>query len=139
MAVVTKELEVSSKGENDIVDITGEVRKAVEDSRLRNGIVTVFVPGSTAAVTTMEFEPGLLEDFPNMMDRVAPRGLKYQHEKTWNDGNGRSHVKASLLGPGITVPFVGGKPVLGTWQQVVLVELDIRPRRRRLVLQMMGE
>ena len=139
MAVVTKELDVASKGENYVVDLTEDVRKAVRESGLEGGIVTVFVSGSTAAVTTMEFEPGLVKDFPAMLERVSPRDREYEHQKTWNDGNGHSHVKAALVGPSLTVPFVGGDLAVGKWQQVIFVEFDIRPRRRRVVVQIVGE
>jgi len=139
MKVVTKELDVVSKGENDVVDLTEELRVAVLESGLRDGIATVFVPGSTAAVTTMEFEPGLARDFPGMLERVSPRDREYAHQKTWGDGNGRSHVKAALVGPSLTVPFVKGNLVVGTWQQVVFVEFDIRPRRRKVVVQIVGD
>jgi len=139
MAVVTKELDVASRGENDVVDLTGDVRKAVRESGLESGVVTVFVSGSTAAVTTLEFEPGLVKDFPEMLERVSPRDREYEHQKTWNDGNGHSHVKAALVGPSLAVPFVKGDLAVGTWQQVVLVELDIRPRRRKVIVQIVGE
>jgi len=139
MAVVTNELYVASKGENDVIDLTEDVRKAVRESGAGTGVVTVFVSGSTAAVTTMEFEPGLVKDFPEMLERVSPKGREYEHQKTWNDGNGHSHVKASLVGPSLTVPFVKGDLAVGAWQQVVLVELDIRPRRRKIVVQIVGE
>jgi secondary thiamine-phosphate synthase enzyme len=137
--VFTKRLELSTKGENDVVDITGEVQAAVEESGLGAGVATVFVPGSTAAVTTIEYEPGLAKDFPEMLARVAPKDIDYEHQKAWQDDNGRSHVKASLVGPSLSVPFADGALTLGTWQQVVFVELDIRPRRRELVVQVMGE
>ena len=139
MAVVTKELDVASRGENDVVDLTGDVRKAVRESGLESGVVTVFVSGSTAAVTTLEFEPGLVKDFPEMLERVSPRDREYEHQKTWNDGNEHSHVKAALVGPSLAVPFVKGDLAVGTWQQVVLVELDIRPRRRKVIVQIVGE
>ncbi|HYC11677.1 MAG TPA: secondary thiamine-phosphate synthase enzyme YjbQ [Nitrososphaerales archaeon] len=139
MAVVTKELDVASKGENDVVDLTEDVRKAVRESSTKAGIVTVFVSGSTAAVTTMEFEPGLAKDFPEMLERVSPRRREYEHQKTWNDGNGHSHVKAALVGPSLTVPFMKGELAVGKWQQVVMVELDIRPRRRKVIVQIVGE
>jgi len=139
MAVVTKELDVATKGENDVVDLTADVRTAVGGSGLQAGVVTVFVPGSTAAVTTMEFEPGLVRDFPEMLERVSPRSMEYEHQKAWNDGNGHSHVKAALVGPSLTVPFVKGDLALGTWQQVVFVELDIRPRKRKVIVQIVGE
>jgi secondary thiamine-phosphate synthase enzyme len=139
MVVVTKELRIESRGENDVIDVTEEVQKAVREARLVSGLVTVFVPGSTAAVTTIEFEPGLVEDFPQMLERIAPKTREYEHQKTWNDYNGHSHVKAALVGPSLTVPFMDGSLVLGTWQQIVLLELDIRPRARRVVLQILGE
>jgi len=139
MVVVTKLLEVRSRAENEVVDITKEVQEAVHESGLKNGTATVFVPGSTAAVTTMEYEPGLTEDFPRMLERVSPADIPYEHEKMWRDGNGRSHVKASLVGPSLSVPFVDGILTLGTWQQIILVELDVRPRTRRIVVQMVGE
>jgi len=139
MPVFTKHLELRTGAENDVLDITGEVQQAVEESGLNAGVATVFVPGSTAAITTIEFEPGLAKDFPGMLERVAPRDIDYEHQKAWHDDNGRSHVKASLVGPSLSVPFEGGVLTLGTWQQIVFVELDIRPRRREVVVQVMGE
>jgi secondary thiamine-phosphate synthase enzyme len=139
MGVVTGELEIRTKAENDAVGITKDVQKAVKESGLKNGIATVFVPGSTAAVTAMEYEPGLVHDFPSMLERVSPSNIPYEHQKTWHDDNGRSHVKASLVGPSLSVPFVDGLLTLGTWQQIVFVELDIRPRARMIVVQMVGE
>jgi len=139
MPILTKRIELRTKAEDDILDITGEVQEAVEESGLVAGVVTVFVPGSTAAVTTIEFEPGLAKDFPAMLERVAPKDINYEHQKAWHDDNGRSHVKASLVGPSLSVPFEGGILTLGTWQQIVFVELDIRPRRREVVVQVMGE
>jgi len=111
----------------------------VVETKLKNGIVTVFVPGSTGALTTIEYEPGLLKDFPNLLERVAPKNLAYEHEKRWHDGNGHSHVRASLIGPDLTVPFSNGRLTLGTWQQIIFVELDVRSRARNLILQIMGE
>jgi len=139
MPVFTKHLELSTAAENDIIDITGEVQQAVEESRLDVGVATVFVPGSTAAITTIEFEPGLANDFPEMLERVAPKNIDYEHQKAWHDDNGRSHVKASLVGPSLSVPFEEGVLTLGTWQQIVFVELDLRPRRREVVVLVMGE
>jgi len=139
MPVFTKHLELRTAAENDIIDITGEVRKAVEQSGLDTGVATVFVPGSTAAMTTIEFEPGLAKDFPGMLARVAPKDIDYEHQKAWHDDNGRSHVKASLVGPSLSVPFEGSVLTLGTWQQIVFMELDIRPRRREVVVLVMGE
>ena len=139
MSVLTKHIELHTEAENDILDITGEVQQAVEESGFDAGVATVFVPGSTAAVTTIEFEPGLARDFPAMLERVAPADIEYEHQRAWHDDNGRSHVKASLVGPSLSVPFEGGVLTLGTWQQIVFVELDIKPRRREIVVQVMGE
>lgn len=139
MTVITKHLPIRTKGESDIIDITGEVYGAVAETQLKNGIVTVFVPGSTGALTTIEYEPGLLEDFPDMLERIAPANLDYEHERRWHDGNGHSHVRASLIGPSLSIPFVNGRLTLGTWQQIVFVELDARSRTRDLIVQIMGE
>jgi len=139
MPIFTKHLELRTEAENDIIDITGEVQQAIEESGLNTGVATVFVPGSTAAMTTIEFEPGLAKDFPGMLERVAPKDIDYEHQKAWHDDNGRSHVKASLVGPSLSIPFEGGILTLGTWQQIVFVELDIRPRRREVIVQVMGE
>jgi secondary thiamine-phosphate synthase enzyme len=137
--VKTKQLSIHTRGEGDILDVTGTVAEAVAETRLKNGIVTVFVPGSTGALTTIEYEPGLLKDFPNMLERIAPKNLVYEHEKRWHDGNGHSHVRASLIGPSLTVPFANGRLTLGTWQQIIFMELDVRSRARTLILQIMGE
>jgi len=139
MPVFTRRLELTTEGENAVVDVTEMVQRLVSESGLRAGTATVFVPGSTAAVTTIEYEPGLVKDFPRMLQRVAPDEVPYEHQKTWHDGNGRSHVKASLVGPSLSVPFEEGRLTLGTWQQIVLMELDIRPRRRGLIVQITGE
>jgi len=139
MTVLTKHLSLSTKGELDMIDITISVGKVVKDTKLENGIVTVFVPGSTGALTTIEYEPGLLKDFPDMLERMIPKSLEYEHEKRWHDGNGHSHVRASLIGPSLTIPFKEKRLILGTWQQVVFIELDIRSRSRELILQIIGE
>ena len=139
MKVVNKELHFSTKGEVEMVNITDEVQKLVSNSGIKDGIVTLFVPGSTAALTTIEYEPGLLKDFPKMLNRVAPKDISYEHEKMWHDGNGHSHVRASLIGPSLTIPILNGRLCLGTWQQIVFVELDVRQRSRRLIAQVMGE
>ena len=139
MTVKTKQLSIHTRGEGDILDITNEVAEAVIETRLKNGIVTVFVPGSTGALTTIEYESGLLKDLPNMLERIAPKNLVYEHEKRWHDGNGHSHVRASLIGPSLTVPFANGRLTLGTWQQIIFMELDVRSRARNLILQIMGE
>ena len=111
----------------------------MDESGVRAGTAVVFVPGSTAAVTTMEYEAGLTRDFPAMLEKVAPADVPYEHQKAWHDGNGRSHVKASLVGPSLSVPFDEGHLILGTWQQIIFVELDIRPRMRAVVVQIAGE
>lgn len=138
--VAAKSFEVKTRSEGEVLDITREVREAVSSSGMSNGVATVFVVGSTAAITTIEFEPGLVHDFPEMMERVAPKsGVEYEHQRRWRDGNGHSHVKASLVGPSLSIPFSQGELVLGEWQQVVLVEFDVRPRTRRVVVQVIGE
>jgi len=139
MKVITRRLSLKTKGELDIIDITNDVESAVREIGVKNGTVTVFAPGSTGGVTTIEYESGLLKDFPAMLERVIPKNIEYEHEKRWHDGNGHSHVRASLLGPSITVPIEEGRLTLGTWQQLVFVEFDNRSRRRELVLQIMGE
>ena len=137
MTVLTEHISVKTKGEVDIIDLTDKIEGAVENSGLSKGIVTIFVPGSTGALTTIEYEPGLLQDFPAALERIAGRDISYEHEKRWHDGNGHSHVRASLLGPSLTVPFNDAKLILGTWQQIVFIELDVRSRN--LVLQIIGE
>ncbi len=122
-----------------MIDLTEKISDFVKKSGISNGIVTVFVSGSTGSISTIEYEPGLIKDFPEMLNRIAPRDLDYGHEKMWHDGNGHSHVKASLVGPSLTVPFNDGKLCLGTWQQIVFVELDTRSRNRDLILQIIGE
>lgn len=138
MTVFTKNTLIKSKSENDIIEITDEVTKTVKESKIQNGAVVVFVVGSTAAITTIEYEPGLQKDFPEMLSRLAPKDMEYAHDNTWHDGNGHSHVRASLIGPGITIPFVEGHLTLGTWQQIVLIEMDTRPRERKIIIQVIG-
>lgn len=139
MPVITKTISIRSKGEGDMIDITPETSEILNQSKLRDGIVTVFVAGSTASITTIEFEPGLKQDFPNMLSRIVPKDMEYQHENMWHDGNGHSHVKASLIGPSLTIPFKDNTLLLGTWQQIVLLEMDIEKRERRVILQIIGE
>ncbi len=138
MTVITKNIQIKSKSENDIIEITDEVTKTVKESKIQNGAVVVFVVGSTAAITTIEYEPGLQKDFPEMLSRLAPKDIEYAHDNTWHDGNGHLHVRASLIGPGLTIPFVEGLLTLGTWQQIVLVEMDTRPRERKIIIQVIG-
>jgi len=139
MSVITKTMRIKTKGESQMVNITEDIARVVQESKISDGIATIFVPGSTAAITTIEYEPGLLQDFPSMLERIAPKNIDYEHEKAWHDGNGHSHVRASLVGPSLTVPFTNKQLTLGTWQQIVLVELDIRSRERSLVVQIIGE
>jgi secondary thiamine-phosphate synthase enzyme len=139
MTVTTKIIKIHSKGENDMIDLTEEISNFVKNSGISNGTVTVFVSGSTGSVTTIEYEPGLIKDFPEMLSRIAPKDLDYGHEQMWHDGNGHSHVKASLMGPSLTIPFIDGGLCLGTWQQIVFLELDTRRRTRNLVSQIIGE
>src|SRR5918994_2606482 len=117
MTVFTKNTQIKSKSENDIIEITDDVTKTVKESKIQNGAVVVFVVGSTAPITTIEYEPGLQKDFPEMLSRLAPKDIEYAHDNTWHDGNGHSHVRASLIGLGITIHFVEGRLTLGTWQQ----------------------
>jgi len=137
--VVTRKIGLHTEGNCDIIDITDQVRQAVSQSGVASGTVTLFMAGSTGGLTTIEYEPGLLHDFKAMWERTAPRDISYQHDRAWGDGNGHSHVRASILGPSLVVPFTDGELHLGTWQQIVLVDFDNRPRSRQIVLQIMGE
>lgn len=139
MAVHTLAFEVRSTADTDIFDITDQVVRAVDDSSLTSGTATVFVPGSTGAVTTVEYEPGAVSDLKELFDRIVPRDIDYAHELTWHDGNGYSHVRAALIGPSLSVPFLDGRPVLGTWQQVILIDCDNKARNRRVIVQVVGE
>jgi secondary thiamine-phosphate synthase enzyme len=138
LKVISKTIQLSSKGQDDVIDITKQVSNVVKDSNIENGTVTIFVTGSTAAITTIEYEPGLIKDFPEMLSRIVPKNIEYEHDNTWHDGNGHSHVRASLVGPSLTVPIIDSKLTLGTWQQIVLLEMDTRPRNRTLILQIMS-
>ena len=139
MNVITKIIQLKLSKEDDIIDVTKQTSDALRESELNNGIVNVFVAGSTAAVTTIEYEPGLRYDFPKMLSRIAPKDIQYHHDETWHDGNGHSHVRASLVGPSLTVPFSNGALLLGTWQQIVMLEMDTRTRERVLTIQILGE
>jgi secondary thiamine-phosphate synthase enzyme len=139
MTIVTKDITLQSRGNCDIIDITSQVAKNVEKSGINSGIVTLFIVGSTAGITTIEYEPNLLSDFKNMWDRVIPQNIPYEHNKTWGDGNGHSHVRASILGASLIIPFVNKKLTLGTWQQIVFVDFDNRPRSRKIAIQILGE
>jgi len=137
--VITGELNLRTQGNGDTLDMTAKVEKFILDSKLTNGIVTVFVNGSTAGVTTIEFEPGVVGDFNKLWERLAPKNITYDHNEKWGDGNGYAHVRASLLGASLTIPFIDRKMSLGTWQQIILVDFDNRPRQRTVVVQVMGE
>ena len=137
--IVTKTLSLAAKGYCDLIDITAMVADEVEASGITSGTVTVFVPGATGGLTTIEYEPGLMADLPELMEKLIPSNVSYKHDETWHDGNGFSHLRAAMIGPDITVPFVAGKLTLGTWQQIVFLDFDNRPRTRELVLQIMGE
>ena len=138
MAVRTEYLHLSTRGNSDIADITSQVQEKLSASGLKDGIVTVSVVGSTAALTTCEYEPGLVRDIKDVFDRLIPRG-EYHHDRTWGDGNGHSHLRASLVGPALTLPFTDGKLVLGTWQQIIFIDCDNRSRKRQIVVQVLGE
>jgi secondary thiamine-phosphate synthase enzyme len=138
MKVVSKYLSVDTKADVDIKDITGAVQDAVSESGIKNGTVTVFVPGSTGVVSTLEYEPGLLKDIPLALERLAPSGIDYAHHQTWHDDNGKSHVRATIMGPSLVVPIIDGRVIHGTWQQIVFMNLDTSARRRDVVLQIMG-
>ena len=137
--VVTSRREIATRGQGDAHDITDLVAAAIADTPCRAGIVTVFVVGSTAAVTTIEFEPGAVADLNGAFEQIAPRGAEYRHHLRWGDDNGSSHVRAAMLGPSLTVPFADSKLLVGTWQQIMLLECDTRPRRREIVVQIVGE
>ena len=138
--IATHTIQVHTEGNCDIIDITGEVAGAVGRSGMGDGIACLFNVGSTAGITTIEYEPGLVDyDIKAAFERIAPEHGRYEHEETWHDNNGHSHVRASLLGPSLTVPFEGGKLTLGTWQQIVLVDFDTRGRERTVICKMIGE
>ena len=137
--IVTEYVEFQTRGNADMIDITPEVKEAVQRSGLDAGIVVVFAPGATGAVTTIEYEPGLVEDMEWALERLAPQDRDYAHNLRWGDGNGHSHVRASMMGPSLTVPFTEKRLILGTWQQIVFLDLDNRPRSRKIAVQIMGE
>jgi len=139
MSVYYDEINIETKGEVDIVDITEDVQNLVKKSKIKNGMVCVFVPGSTGSVTTIEYEPGLMKDLPRALQKIAPKGEHYDHHETWHDDNGHSHVRASLMGPSITIPIKNGNLIHGAWQQIVFVELDTSPRTRDISVQIVGE
>ncbi len=139
MEVETHSINFKTNGNCDIIDLTGKVEAVITESNFDEGSVLIFAGGSTAGITTIEYEPGLLQDYPKFFDRIAPVNINYEHDNTWHDGNGHSHVRASLQGASLTVPFVNGSLTLGTWQQIIFVDFDNRPRSRNIILQFMGE
>lgn len=139
MAVITKRIRLRTQGETDLIDITNDVGNCVRKSGISSGIVTVFIPGSTAGVTTIEYEGGAIRDFREAIERIAPRNIHYHHDARWGDGNGYSHVRAALQGASLTVPFSSSELLLGTWQQIIAVDFDNRPRTRDVILQIIGE
>lgn len=139
MTVYTKTIQVSTKGDTDILDITDQVNRLVQETGVSDGLVTIFTPSSTSALTTIEYETGCLSDLRRLFDEIADPGRPYAHNSRWGDGNGHSHVRAALLGASLSVPIVHRKLTLGTWQQIIFIDFDIRPRRRELVLQIIGE
>jgi len=139
MRVATDYIPISTRGRNDIIDITQQVAEVIRNNEMQQGTATVFVSGSTAGITTIEYEPGLLKDLPEAFEKIAPMNARYCHDDTWHDGNGYAHVRAALLGASLIVPFKNAKPLLGTWQQIVVIDFDNRNRQREIVVQMMGE
>lgn len=138
MTVVSDTLSVTSRGRRDVIDLTAAVRAVLQRHQFQDGIVVLFVPGSTAGITTIEYEPGLKQDIDTFLERLAPYGDDYRHHETWHDDNGSSHLQAALLGPSLTVPVIKGEMSLGTWQQVVLIDCDTRPRSRTVIVQMIA-
>jgi secondary thiamine-phosphate synthase enzyme len=137
--VITSHIKLSTRSDGDTLDISSQLQRAVTESGIANGVVALFAVGSTAGLTTIEFEPGAVADLGRAFEEVAPRDAEYQHHLRWHDDNGHSHVRAALLGPSLVVPIVDGRLSLGTWQQIVLVDFDTRPRQREVVVQVMGE
>ena len=139
LTVFYEEINLKTNGEVDIIDITDDIQNVISKSKIKSGIVCVFCPGSTGTITTVEYEPGLKKDIPRALQKIVPKGEHYDHHETWHDDNGHSHVRASLMGPGITIPIKNGKVIHGTWQQIVFVELDTSPRSRNIIVQIVGE
>jgi secondary thiamine-phosphate synthase enzyme len=139
MPVQNHQILIQSTAETDVIDVTGEVAHEVRQSNVRDGAVTLFIPGSTAGLTTIEFESGVINDLKKAIERMAPEDIYYEHNERWGDGNGYSHVRAAIFGPSLHIPIVDGKMTLGAWQQIVLLDFDNRPRKRRIVVQISGE
>ena len=139
LKIATDYISVSTRGNTDIIDITEQAAALLNKTELQQGMALFFVSGSTAGLSPIEFEPGLLKDLPEAFEKLAPAGKRYHHDATWGDGNGSAHVRAALLGASLVVPFKNGRLLLGTWQQIVLIDFDNRPRRREIVMQLAGE
>ncbi len=139
MAVITKKIKLSTEGKTDIIDITSEVSSQLGECQLKKGVVVVFIPGATGAITVLEYEPGLVKDLKEALEVIAPQDGVYAHNKKWGDMNGYSHIRAAFLGPSLSVPFINGNLQLGRWQQIIFIELDNRPRSREIILQFSGE
>ena len=139
ITIHTKKISERTSGFCDIIDITAKVRGEIEQEKIERGLVTLFVSGSTAALTTVEFEPGLVDDLKELVEKLIPSNRRYHHDDRWGDDNGFSHLRASLFGPSLTIPIEHGRPQLGTWQQVVLLDFDNRPRTREILVQLIGE
>ena len=137
--VITKKISLESQGHGDIIDITPQVQKEVGGAEVSEGTITLFITGSTAGITTIEFEPGLVADFKAMWERIIPQNITYEHDRAWSDGNGHAHVRASLLGASLVIPISNKKLALGTWQQIVVVDFDNRARSRQIVVQITGQ
>jgi secondary thiamine-phosphate synthase enzyme len=137
--IYSERISISTQRECQIIDLTDKIKRVVAKSKIKDGLANIFVPGSTGAITTIEYEPGLLKDLPVALERLFPKDIEYAHQETWHDWNGHSHVRASFMGPSLSVPIVKAELQLGTWQQVVFIELDVRPRRREIWIQVLGE
>jgi secondary thiamine-phosphate synthase enzyme len=139
MEIVTKNFNIATEGFNDIIDITGNVQEMINNTSLSEGNALVFVPGATAGITTIEYEPGLLKDYPEFMEKIVPSDRNYNHDMTWHDGNGFSHIRAALQGASLQIPFINGELLLGTWQQIILIDFDNRNRNRKVIVQIIGK
>jgi secondary thiamine-phosphate synthase enzyme len=139
MQVRLNHIFLTTRGDTDIVDITQKVQECIQISTLMNGLVTIFCPSSTSGITTIEYEPGVLQDLRKIFNELVPKDFNYQHDEAWHDGNGHSHVRAALLKASITIPLVDGRLTLGTWQQIVFIDFDTRPRKREIIVQILGE
>ena len=139
MEIIFETITKETRGHADIIDITPDVSEKLTQSHLSQGSVLLFVPGSTGALTTIEYEPGLLQDLPEFFERIIPSNKSYHHDRTWGDGNGYSHLRASLVGPSLNIPFSQGQLILGTWQQIIFIDFDNRPRHRKIIVQIIGK